>query len=111
MKQPPIQEKILTILKPLKAYFQQEYKERLERIILFGSQARGDAKSTSDIDILIVLQDPVNASVELNRTSKFIAQFCLEHNQLVSRFFLAKTRFETEKSPFLRNIRQEGIII
>lgn len=57
---------ILTILTPLREYLQQEYQERLGRIILFGSQARGDATSASDIDDLIVLQDPVNASAELS---------------------------------------------
>ena len=63
---------ILTILMPLRNYLHQEYRERLDRIILFGSQARGDATAESDIDVLIVLQDPVDISLELNRTSHFI---------------------------------------
>ena len=102
---------ILTILTPLQEYLQQEYQERLDRIILFGSQARGDSTSASDIDVLIVLQDPVNASAELNRTSQFIAQLCLDHNILISRLFLPRSRFETENSPLLRNIREEGIVL
>ena len=100
-----------TMLTPLRAYFQQEYQTRLDRLILFGSQARGEASLTSDIDILILLQDPVNSSTEIRRTRHFIAQFCLEHNLLVSRFFLPRSRFETENSPLLRNIRQDGIVL
>ena len=102
---------ILTILDPVREYLQQEYQDRLDRIILFGSQARGEATPESDIDILIVLQGPVDASVELQHTSQFIAQFCLEHNLLVARLFLPRSRFETENSPLLRNIRQEGIVL
>jgi predicted nucleotidyltransferase len=77
----------LTLLTPLQEYLQQEYQDRLDRMILFGSQARGDSTPTSDVDVLIVLQDPVDASTELDRTSQFIAQLCLKHNMLISRLF------------------------
>jgi predicted nucleotidyltransferase len=106
-----LQPEILTLLRPLRSYLRQEYQDRLNRLILFGSQARGEATPASDIDILIVLNDPVDASVELNRTSQFIAQFCLEHSILISRLFMSQSRFERENSPLLRNIRQEGIIL
>jgi predicted nucleotidyltransferase len=103
--------KILASLASLKQYLQQEYRERFDRIVLFGSQARGEATPTSDIDVLIVLRDPMNTSEELNRTSQFIAELCLESNLLISRLFMSRSRFETENSPLLRNIRQEGIIL
>ncbi|NJL69963.1 MAG: nucleotidyltransferase domain-containing protein [Microcoleus sp. SM1_3_4] len=32
------------------------YGEQLDKIVLFGSQARGNARPDSDIDILIVLK-------------------------------------------------------
>ncbi|MBD2001311.1 nucleotidyltransferase domain-containing protein [Leptolyngbya sp. FACHB-541] len=103
--------KLLTILTPLREYLQQEYQERLDRIILFGSHARDEATDTSDIDVLIVLEDPVNASEELRRTSQFIAQLCLDHNLLISRLFMGRSRFETENSPLLRNIQSDGIVL
>jgi len=71
-----------TIFVLLREYLQQEYQERLDRIILFGSHARYEATPDSDIDVLIVLQDPVDASQELKRTSQFIARLCLEHDLL-----------------------------
>jgi uncharacterized protein len=99
------------ILSSLRNYLQQEYQERLDRVILFGSEARGEATPESDIDILIVLKDPVNAGAEIERTSQFIAQLCLKHSVLISRLFMPQSRFETESSPLLRNIRQEGILM
>jgi predicted nucleotidyltransferase len=101
----------LDVLISLREYLRQEYQDRLDCVILFGSQARGDATTASDIDVLIVLQDPVNESAELKRTSHFVAQLCLEHNLLISRFFMPRSRFETENSPLLRNIRSEGIVL
>lgn len=110
---PPIQlrRELLAILTPLQEYLQQEYQERLDRVILFGSHARQEATAASDIDVLIVLHDPINASEELNRTSQFIAQLCLEHNLLISRIFMVRSHFETENSPLLRNIRSDGIVL
>jgi uncharacterized protein len=105
------QPEILALLKPLRAYLQQEYQDRFDRLILFGSQARADAAHDSDVDVLIVLRDPVNASAELNRTSQFVAQLCLEHNLLIARLFMPSSRFEAENSPLLRNIRRDGIVI
>jgi predicted nucleotidyltransferase len=100
-----------TVLNTLKTYLVNEYQDQLDRVILFGSQARQEATPASDIDVLIVLNDPMSPSEELRRTSEFTAQLCLEHDVLISRFFLPRSRYETENSPLLRNIRQEGIAL
>ena len=98
-------------LEKLKEYLTQEYAQRLFQVVLFGSHARQEATATSDIDVLIVLNDSVNASEELQRTSQFVAQLCLDFDLLISRLFLSRSRFETENSPLLRNIRREGVVL
>ena len=100
-----------SVLGPLKQYLEDQYQDRLSKIVLFGSYARQEATKDSDVDVLIVLKDPVDASAEINRTSEFIAQLCLEHNLLISRLFLPQSRYETENSPLLHNIRKEGILL
>lgn len=99
------------VLHALKQYLQTQYKERLSEVVLFGSYARQQATVNSDVDVLIVLEGVVNSSAEINRTSDFIAQLCLEHDLVISRFFLPKSRYQNENSPLLRNIRKEGISI
>jgi predicted nucleotidyltransferase len=108
---PHVQPALLNALLPLRDYLRQLYQERFDRLVLFGSQARGEADATSDVDVLIVLHDPVDASQELQHTSEFVAQLCLDHNLLIARLFMPKSRFESENSPFLRNIRTEGIAL
>jgi uncharacterized protein len=103
--------KISLALAHLKQYIHEEYQERFDRLVLFGSQARGEATSESDVDVLIVLHDPVDASQELQRTSQAIAQLCLDYDLLISRLFMPTSRFEAENSPLLRNIRSEGIVL
>ena len=43
----------------LRRQFELLYCERLVRMVLFGSQARGDDEPESDIDVLVVLRGPV----------------------------------------------------
>ncbi|CAA9325798.1 hypothetical protein AVDCRST_MAG94-1664 [uncultured Leptolyngbya sp.] len=99
------------ILAQLRCYLKQLYSDRLEQVILYGSQARGDARSDSDIDVLIVLREPVNPSQEIKRTSKFIAQLCLDNEVLISRAFASPAQVAAEQSPFFLNVRHEGVSV
>ncbi|WP_338430507.1 nucleotidyltransferase domain-containing protein [Synechococcus elongatus] len=99
------------VLDRLKQYLQTEYQERLAQVVLYGSQARKQATKDSDIDVLIVLNDPVDPGIELQRTSQAVAELCLENDLLISRLFIGRSRYETEQSPLLRNIRREGIVL
>ena len=80
-------------------------------IVLYGSQARGDAESGSDIDVLVVLTGPVSPGEEIARTSEIIASLSLEHGVVLSRAFVSVDRFEHEQSPLLMNVRRKGIAV
>jgi hypothetical protein len=60
-------------LKKLKKGLLQIYGDQVAGIMLYGSRARGDARSDSDIDILIVLKDDFNYSEMLRLSSDFAA--------------------------------------
>lgn len=47
--------KLQTVLEKVKNVSEQLFKEKLNKIILYGSYARGDNTEESDIDIMIVL--------------------------------------------------------
>lgn len=104
-------EKLTAILAEFRHYLEALYGERLVQIVLYGSQARGDARPGSDIDVLIVLKQPVNSSAEIERTSEFTSNLCLEHNVVISRTFVSAEQFQYENGGFFRNVRREGIAI
>ena len=105
-------EKILTIspiLAQLYDYLKVTYKNNLEQVMLFGSEARGEATLESDIDILIVLKEQFNYYQEVKKISKFISKLCLKYNRLVSCCFTTSERLKNDDSAFYRNIKKEGI--
>ncbi|MDJ0844415.1 nucleotidyltransferase domain-containing protein [Crocosphaera sp.] len=100
-----------TMLEELSIEVKKIYQDQLSRVILYGSQARGEAQIDSDVDVLIVLQHPFNYSQELERTSQLIADLSLKYNILISRLFIDKQRLYSDNSSFIRNINKDGIVL
>ncbi|NEN89209.1 MAG: nucleotidyltransferase domain-containing protein [Okeania sp. SIO3H1] len=99
------------ILTRLKQEFQQIYQDNLISLVLFGSQARGDAKPDSDIDVLVVLKEKITLDNKRQKIIEFISDICIEYGVLVSCVYVSEYQFKQEKSPLLLNIHQEGIFL
>lgn len=97
------------ILAELRQYLAALYGERLVDVILFGSQARGDAVEGSDIDLMIILQGEVWPGAEIKRTGGIVAELSLKYDVLVSTIFESEEDFQLRGSPLLINVRREGI--
>ncbi|MEM8642263.1 MAG: nucleotidyltransferase domain-containing protein [Cyanobacteria bacterium P01_G01_bin.54] len=99
------------VIATVKAWFAQQYQDDLESLVLYGSQAREDAHADSDVDLLVVLRRAFNYREEIKKTSQFIADLSLEYDTVVSRAFISGQRFREERSPFLLNVRREGVVL
>jgi len=111
MKTITINNELKTILGQLQFQLKKHYGQKLFQLVLFGSQARGDARPDSDIDILIVLNGTVNPGEEIKQTGQIIADLSLEHDVVISRLFMDKEQFINSSGPLLRNIHKEGITL
>jgi predicted nucleotidyltransferase len=89
------------------------YGERLVKIILFGSYARGDFHDESDVDLLVVLRDEDVSNIREKRAglSRLTWELFYEYGLAPSAFVVTRTRFEQSSQAFFRFIRQEGITI
>jgi predicted nucleotidyltransferase len=97
------------LLSNLKASLSKHYGARLRGLFLFGSYARGDADSESDLDILVVLDDYATCGVEIDATSNVLSDLSLEYGVSVSGVFLREKDWRSGDSSFLGNIRDEAV--
>ena len=100
---------ITLILNELKRELQALYGDRLIKLILFGSHARGEANPDSDIDLLAVLKSPVSQVQEISYMSELCVKILLDYNELVSIIPMSEDRFNAKTVSLLRNIQREGI--
>ena len=103
--------KVQNIMLEMQQALKDIYGERIIRIMLFGSHARGDASAGSDIDALIVLKGAVKPGEEIARTGGIASELSLKHDVVISCAFVSAERYETEQSPLLINVRREGVAV
>ena len=99
------------VLCELRRRLESVYGDRLVRLLLYGSQARGDAEPGSDIDVLVILRGAVSPCEEIARTLSDVSELSLEHDVVVACAFLSEDQFDRERSPFVCNVRREGISV
>ncbi len=107
MPEPQLQK----ILSSLRRELGRSLGDQLDSVILFGSRARGEARPDSDIDVLVVVRGEFDYGNLIQRTSAAVSALSLEHDVVISRAFISRQRFEQEHSPFLLNVRREGIVV
>ena len=85
------------------------YNNQLVKIILYGSYARGDFNSDSDIDLLVVLKVMETPGKEIDRMIDIVSEINLKYNVLISVFPVSYSEYKVINSPLLVNVRREGI--
>lgn len=96
------------ILRDLRRGMEELYGDRLERLVLFGSRARGDADPDSDIDVLVVLRGEVDPDEEILRGGEVTARVSLMYDAHVSSTYVSSERYAIDRGPLFLNIREEG---
>lgn len=97
------------LLRTLREALERRYGADLEDLILFGSEARGEARQDSDIDIVLVLRRQVQPGAEIARLGDILADLNLSYGRLVSVIPTSQSHYQQALGPFWRNVRAEGI--
>lgn len=99
------------ILTELRDALGQRYGDRLRGLYLYGSHARGDWRSDSDVDVLVVLMGEVEPLAEIGAYSDIVAEMTLRHGMVISTFPLSESWFVSRHSPFLDQARKDAVLV
>ncbi|NJD77936.1 MAG: nucleotidyltransferase domain-containing protein [Candidatus Methanoperedens sp.] len=89
-----------------------KYGGKIDRIILFGSYARGDYRKESDIDVLVIWNgDEVEGWNSLEREA---IEVLFKYGTVISLKIISPNEYNVMKEldfPFIRNISAEGVVV
>ena len=101
------------ILQTFRATLDGMYGERLERVVLYGSRARGDAREDSDYDIAVFLNGIADAAdrwVEADKIAVAATDILLETGAVIHAMPYRAEAYQ-ERSPLMHEIRREGLTL
>jgi len=99
------------IAQKCKEVLAKQYGKRLKGVILYGSMARGESTVDSDIDLLVLLEPPLDYFAELWNLIDVLYPIQLESEQLISAKPVSVNDFEMGSVSLYRNARREGVAV
>ena len=95
------------LLSRFRAALDQMYGDRIERVVLFGSRARGDAHAASDYDVAVFLKQLPDRWSELRRLADLRVKLIDDTGAFFDILPYPATAY-AERTPLMREIRLDG---
>ena len=84
------------------------YGGKIERVVLFGSRARGDAGPDSDYDVAVFLKDFHDRWSEVDRLIPLVTDILYEDGVFIHAIPYREDAYR-ERTPLMHEIRREGV--
>lgn len=102
---------VAEIIRQCKAALEGYYGPRFRGLVVYGSEARGQANSTSDIDLLVLLSEPLDYFRELRRIVDLLYPIQLQSDRLISAKPAPASEYERGSIQLYRNAKREGLLV
>jgi len=96
------------ILKRFRAALDKLYGDRIDRVVLFGSRARGDARVDSDYDVAVFLKGLADRWQEIDRIVPLVTDILYEEGVFIHAMPNRAGSYD-DRTSLMREIRREGI--
>src|SRR5215207_6851899 len=97
------------IRKEIRSRLEAAFHERLQGVLLFGSEARREARPDRDLDLLVLLKGPVRLGRDLETIVRALYPVQLELDLPIHAIPVSGASFETGGFGLYRSARREGI--
>ena len=102
-------EEMGSVLNSCRLILEEHYGRRLRGLVLYGSLARASAHETSDIDLLVLLDEPFDYFQELRQIVDLLYPVQLNSERLISAKPAATADLETGAASLYRHARRDGV--
>jgi predicted nucleotidyltransferase len=96
------------ILNRFRAALANAYGDRIERVVLYGSRARGEAKPDSDYDVALFLEGLTDRWQEVDRIVDIEHAMLDETGAVINTMPFPAGAWRDPASPLMREIRLDG---
>ena len=95
------------ILSQFRSALDQLYGARIERVVLYGSRARGDAQPDSDYDVAVFLKDISDRWQEIDRLVEAQTTLLFATGAVINALPFRAGSYQ-DRTPLMHEIRREG---
>ncbi|MBF0464146.1 MAG: nucleotidyltransferase domain-containing protein [Nitrospirae bacterium] len=96
------------VLARFRAALDEIYGDRIDRVVLFGSRARGDGREDSDYDIAVFLKSLSDRWAELDKLAVLRVSFIDDTGAFFDAWPYSATDYQ-KRSPLMHEIREDGL--
>jgi predicted nucleotidyltransferase len=104
-------DEVREVLEEIKKHLKELYGDKIKRIIVYGSFARGEAGKESDIDVLVVTSDDLDPYTVRKSISDTLFKILLRDGELISLISVPESVLKSKNTPFIQNVKEEGVSV
>jgi uncharacterized protein len=84
------------------------YGDRVERVVLYGSRARGDYRQDSDYDVAVFLWDMPDRAEDMTRLARVETEILYDTGALINSLPFPAGAYQ-ERTGFMGELRRDGL--